>query len=116
MPKQLAEAKQQSKTQMKLYQMLNKSHKSRLDNLLQSNHLRQKRTASDGDCYFNAVSLQLHGNMSATELRKATCKHLMENQIHYVDYLVASNKMTNETSHEYYTLVTELQTEGNVEQ
>ena len=110
---QIYEATQQSKRQQKLYQILKKSHDSRLSNLLQSNHLRKHHIPADGDCFFNAVSVQLMDTISSKELRQNTCKHLLENENHYIGYLKHEQNKTEEEKSQYFKLkVNELLNDG----
>ena len=50
-----------------------KSHDSRLSNLLQGNHLRRHCTPAEGDCFYNAVPIQLMDTITTTELRQNVC-------------------------------------------
>lgn len=107
------EATQKSKRQHKLYQILKKSHDSRLSNLLQGNHLRRHCTSADGDCFFNAVSIQLMGTITTTELRQNVCNHVLENENHYKGYLQYVNSKTEEEKSQYFKQkVNELSNEG----
>ena len=55
--------------------------------MFDSNDLVRKGIPANGDCFFNAVSVQLDSHLTGTELRQKTVEHLVSNQEHYIGYL-----------------------------
>ncbi|MCG8048777.1 MAG: OTU family ubiquitin thioesterase, partial [Candidatus Thiodiazotropha endolucinida] len=58
--------------------------------LLGSNGLERQLIKPDGNCFFNSVIHQIHSEMSVTELRSKLCRHLRENERHYIGYISKS--------------------------
>ena len=67
--KKLQQIKRKSKLENRFHQMILKSHKSRLSNLLHSNNLVKKKTPSNGDCFFNSISKLLPSQITGKDLR-----------------------------------------------
>ena len=65
-------AKVKSQLENKQRQLVNKSHNSRLNTLIDSNDLVRKGIPANGDCFFNAVCVQLNSHLTGTELRQKT--------------------------------------------
>lgn len=70
----------------------------------------RKRVAANGDCFFNAVSIQV-SNSNGRELRQKTVELLMESQQHYICYLPYQDEEVNRIR-KYKSKVEELKKDG----
>lgn len=86
----LSSALQKSKQIEVLRRRLMNYHTARLDNLLISNGLRREKIYPDGNCFNNAVLLQVKDITDITDsssLRAKIVEHLRDNRSHYKHFL-----------------------------
>ena len=81
---ELQDVLQKSKKDMQINRMLKRFAETRLTNLLSSNGLERRYIKPDGNCFFNSIIHQIGTGISACELRSKLCKHLRENEKHYI--------------------------------
>ena len=66
-----------------LRQSLITSRNANVDKQLRSHLLRTEEVASDGNCFFQSISVCLHGDLSHhAELRQMIAKHVRDNYVH----------------------------------
>ena len=83
-----------------------------MNTLIDSNDLVRKGIPANGDCFFNAVCVQLNSHLTGTELHQKTVEHLVSNQEHYIGYLTHQDKDEEEKTQQYHLKVSELKKEG----
>ena len=86
-----------------------------MNTLIDSNDLVRNGIPANGDCFFNAVSVQLDSHLTGTELRQKTVEHLVFNQEHYIGYLTHQDKDEEEKTQQYHLKVSELKKGGKME-
>lgn len=109
----LKKALKQSKADHTLQTILKRSGEARLSNLLTSNSLKRITVNADGDCYFNAVRIQLSTDYTVQELRNKLSSHLLERKEHYKAFVQHRRGMScDEFSKMYDSKVKDIRKEG----
>lgn len=109
----LKKALKQSKADHTLQTILKRSGEARLSNLLTSNSLKRITVNADGDCYFNAVRIQLSTDYTVQELRNKLSSHLLERKEHYKAFVQHRKGMScDEFSKMYDSKVKDIRKEG----
>ena len=75
-------------------QLLKQFAENRINSLLDSNGLGRHRIQPNGNWVFfpNSIIHQLNSTMPVVELKSKLCKHLRENESHYIGYISKISK------------------------
>ncbi|KAK7089570.1 hypothetical protein V1264_024516 [Littorina saxatilis] len=109
---EMAQAGDASKKTHDHFLKAQKTHKSRLDNLLCANGLQRQEIAPDGNCFFNAA-VEHFEDITHLELRTCLCNQLSDNFGTYINFIGNfSTEDENERFLRYFFNVQELRSPG----